>query len=145
MNYYKRIWRSKKKASKSRWIFVFLFVWCKIASFLAGVSIAIAIEYFGRLRTIKASLKSGSQPEMENEVFPFSLRHPILRDYNMIILLIFFSSNYSLTVILFLLLFVFHKTEFKYSIYLPLNPSKNVCLSASHFPFRTLSNIFNCW
>ena len=44
--------------------------------------------------------------------FPSSL----FRDSDIIILLIFFSSNYSLTVILFLLLFVFHKKEYKDSI-----------------------------
>ena len=92
MNYYRRIWRSKKKGFK-------------------------AVEYFWRLRTITASLKKRKSTGNDKQsVFPFLFRQPILRDSNTIISPTFFSNNYSLTVILFLLLFVFHKIEYKDSI-----------------------------
>ena len=91
MNYYRRIWRSKKKASKGREVFMFLFVLGKNASRPARVSIAIAMKYFGLLQTIMARLQ---------------------RNYfiNIFFKQLFFGSYFISST------FVFYKTEYKDSI-----------------------------
>ena len=118
MNYYRRIWRNKKKVSKRRSVFCRpLCIWQKR---LTSVSVS---QYDRIFRTIANHNVEPQKAEVSRkwQTKCFSVFAPSARDSNKIILLIFFSNNYSLTVILFLLLFVFHKTEFKDHQYHPIH------------------------